>query len=764
VFLPFVALQQLAEAAVGQGDVLIALKDVITAGEQLRITPAIAQWFHQLPNCTLHNHYGPSETHVVTAFTLTGSPDNWAVLPPIGYPITNAKIYLLNSDCQNVSLGDRGEIYIGGDCLARGYLNRSELTSERFILNPFAPQSGERLYKTGDLGRFLEDGSIEYLGRIDQQVKIRGFRIEPGEVESVLESHSKVQRAIVLAREVGRDTRLVAYILPVADSPALDDFALPFTRELRQFLRAYLPDYMIPSAMVMLDEFPLTPSGKVDRRALPTPKWTRMEEGVYVPPRTFTEAKLVQIWEELLGVESIGVHDNFFELGGHSLLAVRLIHRVSEAFSLTIPLEIFLESPTIDELANTIQLLEQGGTPNGAAQDPELDKTLDRSIQPKDILSIPVPNVFLTGTTGVLGVSLLQKLLVETLADVYCLVRATNIEEAKARIRTALKRYHLWEDSFVHRIIPVLGDLSKPKLGIESGQFDRLSQKIDIIYHCGAWVNMIYPYSAMKATNVLGTQEVLRLASQFRVKPVHFVSTIDVFSSSNAGKIIKVSEEHPIGPSANLYSGYAQSKYVAEQLLKIAHSRGVPISIYRPSNIMGDTKTGISHTSSIIALMLKGCIQMGMFPHMDALVNLVPVDYVSHGIIHLSQAHKSMGQAYHLINPQSIEWEQLINWVQQLGYSLQGVSYESWYIRLLQDIAQESTNVLAPLTPIFANQKFAQKLLGVFQFDSSSTSIELTRCCIPCPPIDQKLLETHLSSFANCGFLPSPISWRANTN
>ncbi|MBD2253936.1 amino acid adenylation domain-containing protein [Nostoc parmelioides FACHB-3921] len=353
LFLPFVALQQLAEVAVDSGLVNSHLREIITAGEQLQITPAIAQWFSQLNHCTLHNNYGPSETHVATNFTLDNSVETWPLLPPIGKPITNTKIYILDNYLQPVPIGVPGELYIGGVSLARGYLKRPELTQEKFIPNPFEQGQGSRLYKTGDLARYLPDGNIEYLGRIDNQVKIRGFRIELGEIEAALSQYRDVQAACIIPREdTPGDKRLVAYVVAHQDSPTT-------MSELRQFLKAKLPDYMVPSAFVMLDALPLTPSGKVDRRALPAPDLDNEITDKYVAPRNPTEELLAQIWAQVLKVEKVGIHDNFFDLGGHSLLATQLISRIRNVFKVELPLRELFASAKISELARSLEQLQQ---------------------------------------------------------------------------------------------------------------------------------------------------------------------------------------------------------------------------------------------------------------------------------------------------------------------------------------------------------------------------------------------------------------------
>jgi surfactin family lipopeptide synthetase A len=360
LFLPFVALQQLAEVSVSRQFWVGSLREVITAGEQLQITLAIAAWFRSLENCTLHNHYGPSESHVVTSFTLTNPVENWPILPPIGRAIANTQIYLLDSYLQPVPIGVPGELYIGGIALAEGYLNRPELTAERFIPNPFDPpltpldKGGEqpsKLYKTGDLARFLNDGNIEYLGRIDNQVKIRGFRIELGEIEAVLSQYSDVQTTAVIVREdTPGDKRLVAYVVLNPNSQATSG-------ELRQFLTNQLPAYLVPNTFVILESLPLTPSGKCDRRSLPVPEPQELSDH-YIAPKSPTEEILAQIWAQVLKVERVGREDNFFELGGHSLLATQVLSRINSAFGLDLSVQIMFESPTIAGIAGYIQAVD----------------------------------------------------------------------------------------------------------------------------------------------------------------------------------------------------------------------------------------------------------------------------------------------------------------------------------------------------------------------------------------------------------------------
>ncbi|MEH2051408.1 amino acid adenylation domain-containing protein [Nostoc sp.] len=341
---------------------LVSLETVIVAGESCPLK-LVEQHRELLPSTSLFNEYGPTEGTVWSSVYDCQNHDLKTVVP-IGRPIPNTQIYLLDAHLQPVPIGVAGELHIGGLGLARGYLNRPELTAEKFISNPFSDEAETRLYKTGDLARYLWDGNIEFLGRIDHQVKIRGFRIELGEIEALLTQHPNLREAIVLAQEDNMgNKRLIAYIVPNQE-PA------PKVSELRSFLKNHLPDYMIPSDFVVLKTLPLNPNGKVDRQTLPTYKQEKSElEVVFVAPRTSVEKALAQIWCQVLGLERVGIHDNFFELGGDSILNIQIVSRASQAGLQLIPKQLF-DYPTIAELAalvGTTQTIEaEQGVVSGA--------------------------------------------------------------------------------------------------------------------------------------------------------------------------------------------------------------------------------------------------------------------------------------------------------------------------------------------------------------------------------------------------------------
>jgi non-ribosomal peptide synthase protein (TIGR01720 family) len=344
-----------------QLDDLRGVRQLMSGGDVLSV-PHVQRVRREVPDCRLINAYGPTENTTFTTCHTVGAADEIGASVPIGRPISNTRVYVLDGRMRPVPVGVPGELYAAGDGLARGYLDRPGLTAERFVPDPFAAEPGGRLYRTGDLARWRPDGTIEFLGRLDGQVKLRGFRIELGEIEAALGRHPAVREVVVVARlDAPGQKRLAAYVVASAEPG-------PTAEELRSFLRERLPEYMVPSSFVSLAELPLTPNGKVDRRALPAPdRASRAGDEAGVPPRTPLEAELVAIWAPVLGLEPerIGVHDNFFDLGGDSILSIQLVARANEAGIRLTPGQLF-QHQTIAELAAV------------AGTAPELDAEPDR--------------------------------------------------------------------------------------------------------------------------------------------------------------------------------------------------------------------------------------------------------------------------------------------------------------------------------------------------------------------------------------------------
>ncbi|QNK63172.1 amino acid adenylation domain-containing protein [Pedobacter sp. PAMC26386] len=345
IFLPFVALQFLAEAATGSKQFPQSLKEVMTAGEQLKITPQLREFFEGLHNCVLFNQYGPTECHVVTELKLKGEPASWPLLPNIGTAISNTTIYILDQDKNLLTYGETGELGISGISLAAGYLNRPELTAEKFIqISVNGIQT--RVYLTGDLARYEKDGTLEFLGRKDDQVKIRGYRIELGEVEVQLNHIDGIKQAVVIAKpDLNGQNRLLAYL--VADHKSTN------TAMIRKQLEDNLPDYMIPSSFIWMEDFPKTTSGKVDKKVLPVPERKRPELAVlYNPAKTGLEKNIAAIWARVLELDRVGINDNFFELGGNSLLALKTVSLLRHENHIELPITKLYQFPQISQLVN----------------------------------------------------------------------------------------------------------------------------------------------------------------------------------------------------------------------------------------------------------------------------------------------------------------------------------------------------------------------------------------------------------------------------
>lgn len=408
------------------------------------------------------------------------------------------------------------------------------------------------------------------------------------------------------------------------------------------------------------------------------------------------------------------------------------------------------------------QLISQVEVVN--VKDLETEAVLEPEISPQSVPAKAVTepaHVFLTGATGFLGAFLLSELLRQTRADIHCLVRASDAEAGKERIRKTLESYSLWDEDLASRIVPVAGDLSEPSLGLSPEQFQTLAGKIDTIYHSGASVNWVYPYNGLKPTNVLGTREVLRLATLTAAKPVHFVSTLGVFPlvGNSDAKVFR--EQDTLDHGGVLYNGYSQSKWVAEKLVTIARSRGLPVCIYRPALVTGCSQTGTWNTDDFTCKMIKNWIERGTAPDVDTTMNMVPVDYLSKTIVHLSGQSESFGKCFHFANPHPVELNDLADWIRSFGYPLRQVPYDRWRAELLDPAKQLQENdfySLAPLLSLNASKDAPSIVRAIPEFDCRNTLEGLAGTSIACPAVDGRVFETYLSFFVRHGFLKQPVA------
>ncbi|DAZ98711.1 TPA: hypothetical protein N0F65_006743 [Lagenidium giganteum] len=780
------SLLQLALDTVAESELLDALKSlrlVWLCGEV--VTIELRDRFVRLfPACELQNLYSVSECHDVSAIDLAHMNEFGNALSvkyaSCGQVMPNVSAYVLDDDFNPVTVGVTGELYIGGPCLAIGYLNRPQQTAQRFLKNVVP---GETVYKTGDRARFLPNGHLQLIGRCDFMVKIRGYSVVLGAVEAALAQHPLVSTAVVLTEgDEGHDKRLVAYIVP----DNWDKF--PSAATLREFLKEKLPHYAIPSVFVQLDALPInSASGKLDRKKIPSVEVATklLNESFDITvaadnlPQSDTEKRLAEIWVDLLRLEvnHLSRTTSFFDVGGHSLLATRLVSSIRDAFDVHLTLADILVAPELNAIAGRIDAAREHRVIDQQTKVVlPLEAALDSSIYPAatrkagysryrvEMVSKRPRNILLTGCTGFLGAHLLHSLLKDTNATVYCLVRASSSESALERARQALNKFDLLDehlrDDFEERVVAIPGDLSQPLLGVGEDVFKTLASEIDAILHNGAEVNLVKPYSALKGPNVLGTQEVLRLAvtnglAKTRVKSVHYISTNGVFSTASNEIVLK--ETADLRESwENLENGYAQSKWVAEHMCHEAASRGLPVSIMRPGNMAPSSKTGKWNTDDFMYLLLKGCWEVGSVPdRADWFFDMTPVDFAAKTIVHFAALYPvhCLGQTLHIQNPSPpVPATRFFDvFVQAAAKAcskkLQTIAFKEWQAQLSAGPEHTKTTDLERLTA--GMDAFDVYLKSRKVFDCAVARQLLEGTAISCPHVGSELMQTYLRTFSS---------------
>jgi amino acid adenylation domain-containing protein/thioester reductase-like protein len=651
------------------------------------------------------NVYGPTENTVITSTFLIPKNFDRNKSIPIGRPIANTTIHVLDKCLNLMPIGVPGELCAGGDGLAVGYLNKEDLTKEKFI-ETVLNKKRVRLYKIGDLVRWLPNGSLDYICRIDNQVKVRGFRIELEAIELCLLNSKLINQCTVVVQQDNRKRKTIIAFLVFRRKKDI-----PY---LRKFLSKYLPHYMIPNVFVALNSLPQTPNGKVDKKELLLKfKENSYKSADYVAPRNELENKLTEIWKELLNLNMVGVTDNFFDVGGYSLLLTEMMMKIKEQFNMEFSLPSFLESPTIETLSKLMNLESAESLCNSNVLSLfNSDTFLDPIIKPitKNASSATLnirKSIFLTGVTGFLGAYLLNDLYKLTSTKIYCLVRAKDMSEAKQRLKKTIEKYQLDNElpNDADRVNIILGDLSKQNLGIEQSLFDKLATEIDDIYHCGANVHHIYNYETLRKTNVLSTLEIVKLAVNKKNKHVHYISTLSVITTAYRDLDKSIKEDFITESSVKLekLNGYAQTKLASEIILGKAYKRGISVSIYRPSWIIGSmTSKYYDLENNHLLLLLKGCVQMKHAPKLNAKINILPVDFVSSLIVRISMNTQiSNLKVFHLVNPFYVSWNKLIQKLSLCGIKISAVSPVFWYKNYFSKV--NSWNIAYPLMSLYSD-------------------------------------------------------------
>ncbi|PIL27678.1 hypothetical protein GSI_10830 [Ganoderma sinense ZZ0214-1] len=817
--------------------------DVLTKRDCLRLQSLAA-------NVRIVNMYGTTETQRAVSYFLIPSvsedPTFLATqkdIMPAGEGMIDVQLLVVNRNDRNIpcAVGEVGEIYVRSGGLAEGYSD-VQATAEKFVTNWFSadappvldtiahPVGGgapgpeaqfwkgvrDRMYRSGDLGRYLPDGIVECTGRADDQVKIRGFRIELGEIDTHLSQHPLVRENVTLVRrDKDEEKILVTYFVPVG-GPALEEYASDVAedadekglvsgmrkyrkliKEIREYLKKKLPTYSVPTLFVPLKRMPLNPNGKIDKPALPFPDTAQVAPAEPARPgeATPTEEAIRAIWSRILpnAPSPLPLDESFFDLGGHSILATRLIFEVRKAFLVDAPLGLIFDKPTIAALADAVERMRnadlgltgpqvppsptaEAAVPAGKkveyGQDYEL---LVKQLQPEyagvaaDYASRPL-TVFLTGATGFLGAFILRDLLQcsERVKKVICLVRASDDSKAVERLREGAQGRGVWDEAWLTggRLEVVRGDLDQARFGMDGGAWMRVAGEADAIIHNGALVHWVYPYEKLRSANVLGTLTGVELASTGKPKLFVFVSSTSAIDTEYyvqlSDSVGGVPESNDLeGARATLKTGYGQSKWVSEKLLFEAGRRGLRGHIIRPGYVVGDSESAVTNTDDFLWRLVKGCIQLGLVPDINNTVNMVPVDHVARccalaAVAPLAPPQSALSVLHVAAAPRPT-FNGFLGALAQYGFGTARSEYLHWRRQLERHVMDVQDNALFPLLHFVLDDLPTSTKAP--ELDDANMRAVLGPHVGPerlNGTVDDALMGKYLAWLVEAGFLPAP--------
>ena len=670
------------------------LKYVILAGEQLPLN--LVKELHKISNIVVYNGYGPSETYYCT---LTEMNDE---IITIGKPIYNSQMYILDKNLRPVPVGIIGDIYISGDCVGKGYLNKKDLTEKSFIPNPFLKDV--IMYRSGDVGKYLDDGNIICLGRSDYQVKLRGLRIELEEIENVIQEYPNINKCVVIKNTINNKEFLVCYFTAIKKIE---------TNNLKQYISNYLPRYMIPSYFIVLENFPYTPNGKVDKKNLPDPqKFINITNNNYIAPTTYLQIQLVNIFEKILNISPIGITDNFFELGGDSLLAMTLNMEILK-ISNKINYQDIFNCPTILELENKIISMDNKlmfkKIENLSEKHLEVLKNAKKKCK---ITNYEANGILLTGATGYLGIHILYEFIKNSDTKIYCIVRDSQKIPAKTRLKQKLQYYfnNTFENLFDSRIFVISGDIAKINFGFTDKILQDLSNSIDVVINSAAIVSHFGSYDKIYNANVKSVENIISFCKKNNKKLYHIstigVSGLDLDSTyllqnkkyDFRNKNIKIDfDESSLYIGQNLENIYIKTKFEAENMLLQEISNGLDAYIIRMGHLMPRYKDGIFQENTLdneLINKMLSFIKLGFIPNylLKLKFDLTPVDDASNAVYKLIEHPSKYNRVFHIFNPEMVSIQKLVKLFSKNDFKFDITDETNFVNRIKKLLNSKNTN------------------------------------------------------------------------
>ncbi|MFC9541874.1 amino acid adenylation domain-containing protein [Lysinibacillus sp. NPDC056959] len=740
---------------------LIPLKSlrVLIMGGEAASAEAIRKWHSEMSDTVqIVNEYGPTETTVSSLYhSVSTKVDSTVTQIPIGKPIANTKIYILNENMQLCPIGVIGELYIESVGTAIGYVNQPDRTKQSFLSNPFSPKNQSILYRTGDLVRLASNGSVEYMGRRDKQVKIRGYRIELGEIEDVLVQEPRIQQAVVLPDAEGKE--LHAYFT-VHNQTEIS------IEKIYKHVSATLPEYMVPKGYVCVPEIPVTQNGKIDVQKLQGQYQIQYRKNKnHQPPVTETQKVLANVWAEVLNIKDLNIKDDFFALGGHSLKIMPTLVKLKPYFS-NLRIQDFFHYRTIEKLARKIDtdaiqlensivaIAEEHKKENNTHIDKqENSKKWDTLIQ----VSQQKPRcILLTGGTGFLGAHILEQLLLLSDTVIYCLVRNQKQTSMENKVREKMQFYfgEAILEKMKHRVQIIEGDLSKEHLGLTPNKRKQLIQEIDTIIHCGGDVRHYGDREHFIQVNVESTKYLLEMSKDARAR-FHYISTISISGHAPHDAKEFLFSERDFDRGQQLDNVYVESKFLAEKLVREAIKEGVPATVYRVGNLVGRTLDGRFQENiegNAFYRLIKAILLLQIAPDIHTYIDLVPIDFASKAIVQLVCTKETEGETFHISNPVQLEWKPFVEYLKQSGHPIKIVNTEQ-FMNLFKD------NTLSD------KQKYALELMVPLLEETAENSLSIPTCQdtqrflqvvdVVCELPNAKFVSNLIDHGSHLGFFPT---------